>query len=182
MEEQFHISENCSETGNFKHKLKEINMLEEFKKELRALFESNTPFAIDEVSPAASVTPPVVATASVTPTGAPPSATQPAPTPTPAASTPGPTGAPMVTPAAPIQEEDEKTTDFLYTGPNGDNYKVTVEIGEEELNVFDKDGKKIDIFTPDMLEINGGLSSETRKALFNYWKTEANKTTEEPAP
>jgi hypothetical protein len=154
-------------------------MLEEFKKELRALFESGSPFAIDEISPAASASAPVVATASVTPTGAPPTATQPAPTPV---ATPGPTGSPMATPEAPIQEDDEKTSDFLYTGPNGDNYKVTVEPDEEELHVFDKDGKLIDIFTGAMLELNGGLPSETRKALYNYWKTEANQTVEEPAP
>ena len=132
-------------------------MLEEFKKELRALFESEVPFSINDAVPSANPSPTPASPVAVIP---------PAPEPT----------SPV------MQEDDEKSSDFLYTSPNGDNYKVVVEPDEEELNVFDKDGKKIDIFTPDMLEINGGLPSETRKALFNYWKTEANKTVEEPAP
>jgi len=75
----------------------------------------------------------------------------------------------------PITEEEEDTSEFIYTGSDGNVYKVVVEKDEEELNVFDQHGKKIDIFTPDMIELNGGLPADKRKALFDYYKTQANK-------
>lgn len=65
----------------------------------------------------------------------------------------------------------EVKKEFIHTSPDGKTYKIEVEQSENEFYVFDENGKKLDIFQLDMLDIDGGVPKDLRSAIVNTYKS-----------
>lgn len=83
--------------------------------------------------------------------------------------------------SAAINEEiaGESKTKFAHQGADGKSYTVEVEKSENEFYVYDESGKKIDIFQPDMIDLDGGVKSNIRKAIVDQYRQNNTQGSEE---
>ena len=75
-------------------------------------------------------------------------------------------------------KEEDATIDYIYTTPENGVYKVSYEPEEKEFHVSDKDGKELDIFDDQTVDIDGNIPKALRRAISddfmkNHSKAEA---------
>jgi hypothetical protein len=69
-----------------------------------------------------------------------------------------------------LNEEDVPKKEFIYTSPDGMVLKIEVEANEGEFYVYDKNGKQIDLFNMDLVNQDGAITKDVRKAIVDQFK------------
>jgi hypothetical protein len=74
-----------------------------------------------------------------------------------------------------LKEDSEPKQEFIFSDSTGKSYNIQVEKDENEFYVYDQNGKKLDIFQMDMLDLDGGISKDLRKEIVNHYRKNVSK-------
>jgi len=69
-----------------------------------------------------------------------------------------------------FNEEDVEKKEFIHTSTDWIIYKIKVEAQEGEFYVFDKNGKQIDLFNLALVDQDGAVLKDVRKAIVDQYK------------